>query len=290
MADFLDDASFIIDWIQGHNPGIQVVLANVPHVGITPDVQSRFPTDPVKTGRVTAVLADLNRQLAALAASRGTAYADIFSTTLTLLDPNPLCIHGIPFTNDGSETGDLDHVWLNGTLSFNFHPNTSAQALIANAVIDALNKRYQTGIAPLTATEILGGLLAKSPAEIDMPFADWMTCHGLAGRPESDDSDGDRLPAGLEFALGLHPAVPDGEKVSVARIDAGGTPALEAAYPVRLPSSTRFTLTPATSTTLDGPFTPFATTPGTGPDGLARAVLPLTGAREFMRLEAAILP
>lgn len=290
VADFIDDATFLIDWIQGHNPDIQIVLANVPHVGITPDVQSRFPTDPVKTARVTEVLTDLNGRLATLAASRETGYADLFSTTLTLLDPNPLCIHGLPFTNDGSETGDLDHVWLNGVLSFNFHPNTNAQALIANAIIDAFNHQYDTGIAPLTATEILGGLLAKSPAEIDMPFADWMTCHGLAGRPESDDSDHDQLPAGLEFALGLHPGIRDADKVTVRRIDHGGAPALEAAYPIRLPSSAHYTLTPATSTTLDGPFTPFPTTPAPGPDGLARAALPMDGIREFMRLEASITP
>jgi lysophospholipase L1-like esterase len=289
-ADFIDDATFIIDWIQGHNVNIPIVLASVPHVGITPDVQSRFPTDPVKTARVTAVLVDLDGQLAALAASRGIGYADLFSTTLTLLDPNPLCIHGLPFTNDGSADGDTDHVWLNGELSFNFHPNTSAQALIANAIIDAFNATYDSGIAPLTATEILGGLLAKSPSEIDLPFADWMTSHGLPGASESDDSDRDLLPAGLEFALGLDPTVHDADRVTVRRIDYGGTPALDAAYPIRLPSSAQVALTPATSTTLGSPFTPFATAPTPGADGLARAVLPLDAPRGFLRLEATITP
>jgi lysophospholipase L1-like esterase len=287
---FLDDATFIIDWIQGHNPDIQIVLASIPHIGITPDVQSRFPTDSVKTARVTSALRDLNKQLASLASARGIGYADLFSTTLSLLDPNPLCVHGIPFSNSGSTTGDLDFVWLNGELSFNFHPNTSAQALIANAMIDAFNRRYDTGIAPLTATEILGGLLGKSPAQIDMPFSDWMTCHGLPGLAASDDSDRDLLPAGLEFALGLDPTINDAVRISVQRIDHAGTPALEAAYPVRLPSSTKVSLSPASSATLGSGFTPFASNPAPGPDGLARAVLPLTGSHGFLRLEASLIP
>jgi lysophospholipase L1-like esterase len=290
VADFMDDATFIIDWIRGHNPTIQIVVAAVPHVGITPDVQSRFPTDAIKTARVTDVLRDLNGQLATLAASRGAGYADLFSTTLSLLDPNPLCVHGLPFANSGSTTGDTDFVWLNGVLSFNFHPNTSAQALIANAMIDAFNETYDTGIAPLTATEILGGLLGKSVSEIDMPFADWMTCHALPGASESDDSDHDHLPAGLEFALGLDPTVNDAGKVTVRRIDNAGAPALEVSYPVRLPASTEVALTPASSATLGSPFNPFATNPAPGPDGLARAVLPLDDTRGFLRLEATITP
>lgn len=289
-ADFLDDATFIIDWIQGHNPDIQIVLASVPHVGITPDVQSRFPTDPVKTGRVTTALQDLNRQLVTLAASRGIGYADLFSSTLSLLEPNPLCIHGIPFINDGNVDGDINYVWLNGELSFNFHPNTSAQALIANAIVDGFNRQYDTGIAPLTATEILGGLLGKSASEIDMPFAEWMTCHGLPGLGESDDTDRDNIPAGLEFALGLDPTIKDAEKVLARRIDNNGTPALELAYPVRLPGSSKVSLTPVTAATLGTTFTPLAPNPAPGPDGLARAILPVTGSQGFLRLEAITTP
>ena len=58
--------------------------------------------------------------------------------------------------------------------------------------------------AALTATEMLGGLLGKPASQIDLPFAAWMTGHGLAGLTESDDSDGDGVPAAVEFALGLN--------------------------------------------------------------------------------------
>ena len=85
-------------------------------------------------------------------------------------------------------------MWLNGQYSANFHPHTNAQTLVVNEIIHAFYARYSTGIAPLTATEILSGLLAKSAAAIDMPFATWKGCLGLTGLPGSNDSDGDGLP------------------------------------------------------------------------------------------------
>lgn len=289
VADFVEDATFIIDWVQGINPNIQIVLANVPHVGITPLVKSTYPSDTLKTGHVTAVLRNLNSQLEMLAASRGIGYADIFSNTLPLLDPAPLCIHGVEFANSGSATGDIDFVWLNGPISANFHPNTSAQTLIANEIIHAFNRKYGAGIAPLTATEMLGGLLSKSTAEIDMPFATWMTCYGLVGLTTTDDSDGDGIPAGLEFALGLNPTLDDAEFVTEGVVNNGGSLEWQIAYPMRLPSSTRYTLTPSQSTTLGG-FTPLSPLPVPGSDGRARASIPITGTKGFLRLEGVVTP
>ena len=290
VADFINDAAEILDRVLVLNPNIQIVVVNVPHIGITPDVKNSWPTDPVKTERVTAVLRDLNQQLAGLATARGLGYADVFTPTLSLLGPALLCIHGIPFFNSGSTTGDLDFVWLNGEYSANFHPNTNAQTLIANEIIDAFNTRYQTGIAPLTATEILADLHGKSAAEIDMPFATWMSNYGLTSLPASDDSDGDGIPASVEFATGLNPTLRDSRKISSAWIDNGGTPALDLSYPIRLPVSSRYSLTPAYSADLTTPFAPFTVLPTTGADGLAHAVLPLSGGKGFMRLESTVGP
>ncbi len=181
IADFISDSAAVLDWVLALNPNIQIVVVNVPHIGITPDVKSSWSTDPVKTERVTALLRELNRQLAGLATARGLGYADVFTPTLSLLDPRPLCIHGITFENRGSTSGALERVWLNGPISANFHPNTSAQAIVANEIIAAFNTRYHTGIAPLTATEMLGGLLKKTASEIDMTFTAWMTGFGLTG-------------------------------------------------------------------------------------------------------------
>lgn len=288
VADFIADAAAILDRVLVINPTLPIVVVNVPHIGITPDIKGDFPTDPVKTGRVTAVLRELNQQLASLAAERGLGHADIFTPTLSLLESAPLCIHGITFANDGSTTGDLDFVWLNGEYSANFHPNTNAQALVANEIIDAFNTRYQTGIAPLSATETLAGLLGKSAGEIDMPFATWMAGYGLTGLPAADDSDGDGIPAAVEFATGLNPTLRDARKIS-ATLDGGGG-ALTLAYPIRLPASARYSLTPAWSPDLVTPFEAFTLLPQTGADGLARAVLPLGGGRGFLRLESRTVP
>ena len=285
---FIADSAFILDWVLALNPSIQIVVVNLPHVGITPDVQATYPTDPVKTARVTAVLNDLNSRLATLAAERGLACADIFTTTLSLLNPAPMCIHGLQFQNSGSTTGDLNYVWLNGPVSANFHPNTNAQAVIANTIIDAFNRRYATGIAPLTATEMLGGLLGKSATAINLAYIDWITNFGFPGAPENSDSDGDGIPAGIEFALGLNPSLGDSWKVSSQLADGTGGRELELSYPLRLTSTTRFTLRPAASTGSLGSFVPFTTAPTPGPDGLARARIPATGPSAFIRLNCTL--
>lgn len=288
VDDFITDTTAILDRVQTLNPTLQIVVVNLPHIGITPDIKASQPTDPVKTGRVTELLRELNQRLAALAAARGLGYADVFTPTLPLLDEATFCLQGIPFANTGSTTGDLDFVWLNGATSANFHPNTNAQALIANEIIHAFNRTYGSGIAPLSATEMLGGLHGKSTAEIDMTFADWMSGYVLAGLPPEDDSDGDGISAGVEFALGLNPRLRDGEFVSSYLADSSGSPALHLSYPLRLPSSTRFTLTPAASADLVSPFTPVVA--AAGADGLSRAVLPLGGASGFLRLESVLEP
>ena len=290
VTDFLSDAAEILDRVLTLNPNLQIVVVNVPHIGITPDIKASYPTDPLATGRVTEVLWQLNSGLATLASERGLGYADVFTPTLRLLDPSPLVIHGIPFINAGSTSGNLDYVWLNGEYSANFHPNTNAQAFIANEIIDAFNTRYATGIARLSATEILSGLHSKSASQIDMPFATWMTAFGLTGLPHDDDSDGDGIASGVEFAVGLDPTRRDAWKISSAVRDYGQGPLLELAYPIRLPVSTRYSLTPAYSPDLTPPFTPFAVLPQTGPDGLARAWLSLSRERGFMRLESTLAP
>lgn len=73
VQEFLSDAAEILDRVLTLNPDLQIVVVNVPHIGITPDIKSGYPTDPVKTGYVTAMLHDLNNGLAALAASGASA-------------------------------------------------------------------------------------------------------------------------------------------------------------------------------------------------------------------------
>lgn len=272
VAKFVMNATQIVDRVLQLNPDVQVVLVNVPHVGITPEVKSKWPNDRIKTRRVTRVLSDLNQQLANLATSRDIGYADVYTPTLSMLSRAPFCIQGIPFANDGSTTGNVDHVWLNGPLSDNFHPNTSLQAVIANQIIDAFNVRYDTGIAPLSATEILGGLLGKKRKEIDMSFSKWMSGYRKGGLSRSDDSDGDGIPASVEFATGLNPRLKDSDQIATAI--RGDT--RDFFYPVRLPASRHFTLRALYASDPTAQPTPFEPNPTTEADGYAHVRLPVT--------------
>ncbi len=291
ISGYIADASAILERVQELNPSLPVVVVNVPHIGITPDVKSVFPTDEVATGRVTAAVRELNRRLEGLADELGYGYADVFTPTLPLLGDAPYSIQGIAFANEGSVSGDLDFIWLNGEISANFHPNTHGQAVIANAVIDAFNARYDTGIAPLTATEILGGLLGRSAAEIDMPFGNWAASYGLPGLSPDEDADGDGIPAGVEFALGLSPILRDGQRLRSGIRETDDGTVLEIAYPVRLPGSARVSVSPVSATDPTDEFTPITPTPEPGADGLARGGLQVEpGGRGFLRLKVDVGP
>lgn len=283
VADFMADMTDILDVVQGWNATIPIVLVNVPHVGITPRVRedNGQPPDPTGVGHVAAVLSDLNSQLRALAEARGIGYADIYTPTvhMALGDAYDLVIHGIVFGNTFNNGGGLNRVWLNNdfadfNLSNRFHPNTSGQAVIANEIIHAFNRRYGDGIAPLTATEMLEGLLEKNSTQVDMDFATWHAKYYLPGTPPiegiHEDIDFDGLPAGVEFSLGLHPRLRDADRVLLGK--SGGS--LELAYPLRLTSSAEFTLTPVSAPAPGGPYTPLPA-PSPDADGLARALLPI---------------
>lgn len=287
VADFMADMTAILDRVQTLNPNLPIVVVNVPHVGITPLVRQSWPYDVVKTERVTAVLRDLNGQLANLAAARGLGYADIFTPLLRQLVPGVgMWLQGAIFSNVGTTTTDMTKLWLNGDSSNNFHPNTNGQVMIANEIIDAFNRRYSTGIKPLSATEMLGGLLEKTAGEMDMSFTNYMNRTSLPDNlPPSDDTDGDGILAGVEYALGLNPARHDSWKVTSRIVGSE----LELAYPARLPVSARYSFTPESATTLPEPFTPFVTQPAEGTDGLHRARIPLGAGKGFLRLITTIL-
>ncbi|WP_035607437.1 SGNH/GDSL hydrolase family protein [Haloferula sp. BvORR071] len=288
VDDFIADSTAILDKVQQLKPNIQIVVVAVPHIGITPDIKTDFPTDAVKTGRVTALMQELNGRLEALAVQKGAGFADIFTPTLPMLNATPYGIHGIPVTNSGTANGNQGFLWLNGEFSANFHPNTNAQALIANEIVLAFNRRYNTGIAPLTATEMLGGLMGKTAPEIDMTFANWMTGFGLTGGTENSDADGDGLDAGMEFALGFNPILRDANLLSTSLINGGTT--LELAYPRRLTSSTRYTLQAQQSPNLTTPFATLAPAPTVGTDGRLRAQIPVSPGKGFMRLNSTLAP
>lgn len=285
---FLNEAQFIIDWVLERNPTIEFVVVALPHVGITPNVKASHPPDPVKTARVTTVMRSLNLGLARLASDRGIAFANIFEPMLRLLDPAPGCLQGVPFANDvppgGSDPGDLEYLWLNGTASDGFHPNTSAQLAIANEIVRAFNGHYRHGIAPLSANEMLQDWLGKDP---DISFTDWRSCYGLAGAGRQSDDDLDGLPLALEFMVGADPLRFDPWQVRFQHGADTGNPFLEVSYALRLPGTAEGSVHAESSTDLIN-WTPLPSPSTADPDGLFRARLPINSNHAFLRLGATV--
>jgi hypothetical protein len=175
-------------------------------------------------------------------------------------------------------------VWLNGTASDGFHPNTNGQIVMANEIIRAFNEQYGGGIAPLTATEMLQDWLGQDP---EVSFANWLDCYGLAGASAQDDRDHDGLPAALEFGVGGDPLRSDPWLVEFSHGEENGEAYLEMAYSVRLPGTSQVTLEDEFSNDL----LQWNLLPGeseTGTDGRRHARIPLDASRGFLRLRATI--
>lgn len=283
ISGFVADSQAVVDQVLAWNPSLPVVIVAVPHIGITPEMRGKYPTDPIKTARVTAATREINRRLKLYADAHGLGFADVFGPTLRILDAShPFTIHGIPYLNSGSTTGALDYLWLNGPISKNFHPNTNLQAVIADAIIHAFNETYGDTIPLLTATEILGSLQGETAADIDMNFATWMDGFGIPGLGKNDDSDGDGLPAAIEFGLGLDPTYPDANFVKTRFTPS----AIDLTYPIRLPNTVKVVVDAEISTDLAN-FTPISPRPMPAADGYAHASLSIIpGAKGFIRINS----
>jgi len=140
----------IIDHVQGQNPSLPIVMVNIPDVGATPDQQSLSP-DPVKREDYTVRLKTVNNQINALAAQKGVAVADVYSVSRDIMRGEPLYLGGLSFTPQGHPDNDSLHLFCRD----NFHPNTTAQALYARAIINAFNDYHGAGIDKLGDGEIL---------------------------------------------------------------------------------------------------------------------------------------
>ena len=231
----------IVALVKRRNPNLQVVLVNVPHIGATPKIKDEYGTNPENVALVTAAIEGLNDQLAALAHSEGIGYADVYRFTKDLLDGQPFCISGVRFLDESSDNAGKFYLWLGGSLSADFHPNTNGQARVANAIIAAFNQRYNAGITPLGDTEILREFLSIDP---DRSYEDWIACYepgNLAG--PTDDLDGDGRDNMSEFIFDTDPTLRDAPLVT--------SPApYQIDYRPRLRSSSTFTLNVETSTDL----------------------------------------
>lgn len=93
----------IIDEIRGVNGSVPIVLADVPDLSIAPDIIADHP-DPVKRAGVSAIVNQLNQEVAALAATRGVTLAQVSQLSDLLLGGGPVYIGAIEMINDKDPT------------------------------------------------------------------------------------------------------------------------------------------------------------------------------------------
>jgi phospholipase/lecithinase/hemolysin len=197
----------IVNYVLGQKSSLPMVLVSVPHLGCAPLVQRQYPTDLVKTARVTAALDSLNAQLAAFAQSKGIAFVPgVYQFTKDIIE-GPFRIGGIEFYKEADPDSRPRYVFSGD----GFHPATSAHGKIAQMVIEAFRNRYPAKqITPLTDREIVANILGLDP---DIPFKEWIATQGVPQGQVGleDDPDGDGLVNALEFVL-------DGASATVASL------------------------------------------------------------------------
>lgn len=184
--------------------GGPIVLVNTPHVGATPKVLSDTGSNAAGHARCTAMIERLNDELQALADEFDLGYADVYAVTDRIRQPGDFTIGGIRF----SRSPDPDcgpRALFSGD---GFHPNTPAQALMAQTILAAFRAKYPDtagNTPPLSDREIIEDILGLP---IDTGFKEWLSENGVPDnrRGPLSDPDADGRPNLLEFALaGYHP-------------------------------------------------------------------------------------
>lgn len=155
-----DHLRWLVDYVRAVRPSVPIVLVSVPHVGCAPDVVGAHPFHAVKTGRVTRALDSLNQQLADFARQRRIGFAPgVYEMTKQMLT-QPLKIGGRTFQT----RADMEARTSFAFSGDGFHPNTCAQAKIAQIILEAFRARYPTVSVPaLTDQEILVHVLGLTP-------------------------------------------------------------------------------------------------------------------------------
>ncbi len=203
----IDNLVAIVDWIRARAGSTPIVLAAVPHVGITPNIQSAHPTDPIKTPRVTAAFTTLNDALEAAAAARGIGFCrEIFDFTVRMIY-EPVCIGGVDLIYESDPDARPRYVFTGD----GFHPNTGPHVKIAQAIIDTFNTAYpSTPITQLPDSEALSNVLGLAD---DLPFTDYLDTYVIdpSKRGLLDDPESDGVENLIEFAIdGFDPTASDG--------------------------------------------------------------------------------
>ena len=208
IGGVIDDLGQVIDFVQQQNPGLQIVVANLPDLGATPAKKAAHP-DPGKRARVTAATEEANAQIAQLAAAKGVAVANVYAQTERLVQGVPTYFGAVEMVNDQHEDNHPAYHFTRDGL----HPNTASQIEIARIIIRTFNIAYGAGIPQINAAEALS-LLGIDHRQ---PYLDWLASYGLTKRGFKADLDADGLSQLVEYAFDLNPTLADADQLPVAR-------------------------------------------------------------------------
>lgn len=156
-----DNLMWMVDFVRAQRSSIPIVLVAVPHLGCAPDVAKANPYNALKTGRVTTALDNLNKQLAALAKTRGIGFSSgVYDLTKKLVTQKFMI--GTVEINKGADMNARPNYAFSGD---GFHPNTSLQAKVAQSILDTFRTKWPTPKIPaLTDAEILSNkILGLTP-------------------------------------------------------------------------------------------------------------------------------
>jgi hypothetical protein len=204
----LGDLQKILRFVKARASEAQVVIANLPDLGASPDKQASHP-DPAKRALVTAAVQQANTRIAELAAQEGASVANVYATTEPLVAGEPTYFGAVVFNPGADDDNEPRHLFTRDGL----HPNTALQIRIARQVITAFNRNFGAGIAQITDAEALR-FLAINP---NTPYLEWIESHGATPRGMLKNADTDALVNLAEYAFALNPTVDDAASLPATR-------------------------------------------------------------------------
>jgi lysophospholipase L1-like esterase len=227
-----------------------IVLVNAPHVGSAPKVIGDTGTDPAKHARCTAMIEKLNGELRTLATEFDLGYADVYALTDQIRRPGEFTIGGISFSRVPDDDCRPRYLFSGD----GFHPNTPAQAKMAQIILDAFRTKYPATAGdspPLSDREIIEDILGLP---LDTGFKEWLDANETPAdrRGPLSDPDEDGVENILEYALaGRDPTgVSDPPMPTPVVETSTGTPVLRLDYTPRYASNVYCRLVPQRSSNL----------------------------------------
>ena len=138
--------------------GARLALVNFPDYGVTPAVRAAYP-DPAKRQLVGDVIQQVNAGVDAIAQARQLVRVDFFGAAIAIFgphaSPNAILLLGnvsIDLTASDTAAGGIPTA---GFVDDGIHPNTTLQAILANAFVEGLNVGYGASLPLFSEADIL---------------------------------------------------------------------------------------------------------------------------------------